>query len=448
MTASTLVARATSSLLSSATAPSAAAAHSLERLSLTAFRRARRDTLLAASVAAQRHAQTAGLVRDLAAALPTRPQQAAAAASLRACADRFSHAASVLGQVAPLGTSSDVTAEHRATLAAANSEHAALLAHLEAAWAPVVGTVLADPAELQRLRALLKHVHSSTLGTGLILAEALLPADQHLATHIDPVAVATAAIDEATAWATATFGFSPEVQLKNVSSFQPLYVQRHLHGILVSMLCSALAASVEARAGTDPVAPVKLLIVDGREDLAFKVSDKGPGLSQRQLAQVFNFGLIAAPLAHPRLPPLPFQLDRPHPTRTSSTPLERVAPPPKAYSSPLLSTAVAWFQSLLGGSRSSSSSVPARAESCPVAKPVEIDGPLREPVPVHPVATPAATLPANMPPVCRLLQQHAVSLSLARVHARFFNGDLELISMDNYGSDAYLHLTKKVDDEQ
>lgn len=33
-------------------------------------------------------------------------------------------------------------------------------------------------------------------------------------------------------------------------------------------------------------------------------------------------------------------------------------------------------------------------------------------------------------------------LPLSRLYARFFGGDLRLISMDGYGTDVYIHLNK------
>ncbi|ORZ29142.1 hypothetical protein BCR44DRAFT_1397699, partial [Catenaria anguillulae PL171] len=126
--------------------------------------------------------------------------------------------------------------------------------------------------------------------------------------------------------------------------------------ILFSTLCAALSASVEVTKSENLSAPppVTLLIVNGSEDLCFKVSDKGPGLSQRQLAQVFNFVVAKSPEAN----------------------------------------------------------------------------------------SPCTAADVTQPAVCRLLQQHAVSLSLARVHAQYFGGDLDMVSMQNYGSDTYLHLRK------
>ena len=39
-------------------------------------------------------------------------------------------------------------------------------------------------------------------------------------------------------------------------------------------------------------------------------------------------------------------------------------------------------------------------------------------------------------------------LPLSRLYARYFGGDLRLISMEGYGTDAYLHLSKLSDNEE
>ena len=39
-------------------------------------------------------------------------------------------------------------------------------------------------------------------------------------------------------------------------------------------------------------------------------------------------------------------------------------------------------------------------------------------------------------------------LPLSRLYARLFGGDLKLISMDGYGTDAYLHLSKLSDSSE
>ncbi|KAI9224824.1 hypothetical protein BC828DRAFT_293840 [Blastocladiella britannica] len=249
---------------------------------------------------------------------------------------------------------------------------------------------------------------------------------------------------------------SPTVQLHNQSTYHPLAVPDHLRSILTMTLRASLTSSIESaqQLGSTTLRPVKVLIANGSEDVSFKFSDKGVGMTQRQLAQVFNFGLVAAPSRHRRLPPLPFQLER-HPTRTPDAPtmiiagsaLERpgtsgrsLAPPmPSSGAGGLVAAARSLFSSFRSGTASKSA----------VARPMD-DAPLRD-LPSdtsaalegeEEVQTIADMTPRIPPAICRLLQQHAVPLSIAREHARYFGGDLEIVSMEAWGSDAYVHVPK------
>ncbi|ORZ36117.1 hypothetical protein BCR44DRAFT_1484799 [Catenaria anguillulae PL171] len=398
--------------------------------------------LLTVTSIAHRHARTAALLRDLTASLPLTPNKPTSA--LATLADRFAHAASVLAQ-SPQSAPDDALP----LLSAAHAEHKDMLRSLDKAWSPLVGTIISDPTLLARVRTTLADVHSTTLGTSLSLDQALLPPAKHLAVLLDPQLVAQHAIEAATHWATSTFGSSPQVTLTNQSTFHPLAVPHHVQGILFSTLCAALSASVEVTKSENLSAPppVTLLIVNGSEDLCFKVSDKGPGLSQRQLAQVFNFGLIAAPLAQPRLPPLPFQLNQ-HPARTPETPIEgrAAAVAGHAGQSGLLHSALGLLKSLrLGWGASAPPATSMRAEQVvPVVSSLPATSEHASPVVAKSPEpnSPCTAADVTQPAVCRLLQQHAVSLSLARVHAQYFGGDLDMVSMQNYGSDTYLHLRK------
>ncbi|OMH85384.1 [Pyruvate dehydrogenase (acetyl-transferring)] kinase, mitochondrial [Zancudomyces culisetae] len=46
------------------------------------------------------------------------------------------------------------------------------------------------------------------------------------------------------------------------------------------------------------------------------------------------------------------------------------------------------------------------------------------------------------------LAGYGYGLPLSRLYARYFGGDLKIISMENYGTDAYLHLSRLSDSEE
>lgn len=41
-----------------------------------------------------------------------------------------------------------------------------------------------------------------------------------------------------------------------------------------------------------------------------------------------------------------------------------------------------------------------------------------------------------------VLAGYGYGLPISRLYARYFGGDLQIISMENYGTDAYLHLNR------
>eukprot|EP00494_Astrolonche_serrata_P024599 UN24858 len=48
----------------------------------------------------------------------------------------------------------------------------------------------------------------------------------------------------------------------------------------------------------------------------------------------------------------------------------------------------------------------------------------------------------------RFLAGFGVGLPISRVHARYFGGDLEVVSIEKYGTDAFLYLSKLKDSDE
>jgi len=46
------------------------------------------------------------------------------------------------------------------------------------------------------------------------------------------------------------------------------------------------------------------------------------------------------------------------------------------------------------------------------------------------------------------INRFGYGLPISRLYARYFGGDLRLISMEGYGTDAYLHLSRLSDSEE
>ncbi|KAF9432652.1 hypothetical protein BGZ76_010506 [Entomortierella beljakovae] len=144
----------------------------------------------------------------------------------------------------------------------------------------------------------------------------------------------------------------PEVHLHCNEDLEFMYVPSHLSHMLFELLKNSLRAVVE-QYGTecDDYPPIKLIVAQGKEDIAIKVSDEGGGIPRSGIPLVWTYMYTTAPSQH---------LD---PNFDKSD-----------------------FKAPMAG--------------------------------------------------------FGYGLPISRLYARYFGGDLKLISMEGYGTDVYLHLNR------
>ncbi|KAI9232760.1 MAG: mitochondrial branched-chain alpha-ketoacid dehydrogenase kinase-domain-containing protein [Podila humilis] len=144
----------------------------------------------------------------------------------------------------------------------------------------------------------------------------------------------------------------PEVHLHCKKDLEFMYVPSHLSHMLFELLKNSLRAVVE-QYGTecDEYPPIKLIVAQGKEDIAIKISDEGGGIPRSGVPLVWTYMYTTAPSQH---------LD---PTFDKSD-----------------------FKAPMAG--------------------------------------------------------FGYGLPISRLYARYFGGDLKLISMEGYGTDVYLHLNR------
>ncbi|WFD34585.1 [pyruvate dehydrogenase (acetyl-transferring)] kinase [Malassezia cuniculi] len=145
---------------------------------------------------------------------------------------------------------------------------------------------------------------------------------------------------------------APPVQLVCPRDLTFMYVPSHLNHMLFELLKNSLRAVVE-RYGTEAEAypPIKVIVVEGREDITIKISDEGGGIPRSEVPMAWTYMYTTA------------QSEDLDPDFQSSD-----------------------FQAPMAG--------------------------------------------------------FGYGLPLARLYARYFGGDLKLISMESYGTDVYLHLNR------
>lgn len=165
-----------------------------------------------------------------------------------------------------------------------------------------------------------------------------------ICTRTSPMQVAESAIDDARSMCVQSYASAPVVHVYGDPSFAFPYVPMHLHLMVFEMVKNSLRAVQERFMGTSKeIPPVKVIVADGIEDVAIKISDEGGGIPRSGLPNIFTY---------------------------------------------LYST----------------------AES-PVSEEVSMAG-------------------------------YGYGLPISRLYARYFGGDLQVISMEGYGTDAYLHLSR------
>jgi pyruvate dehydrogenase kinase 2/3/4 len=190
---------------------------------------------------------------------------------------------------------------------------------------------------------------------------------QHIALHQDcrsgyvglicekcsPTEVALDAIANARNLCLLHYGVAPEVRLLGNSDLAFTYVPSHLDHMLFELLKNSMRATIEFQGTGDAILPaIRIVMVEGEEDVTIKISDEGGGIPRSGISRIWTYLYTTA---HPPV------LERDSPYQTD-------------------------FQAPLAGL--------------------------------------------------------GYGLPISRLYARYFGGDLQVISMEGYGTDAYLHLKR------
>ncbi|KAG5679894.1 hypothetical protein PVAND_009430 [Polypedilum vanderplanki] len=96
---------------------------------------------------------------------------------------------------------------------------------------------------------------------------------------------------------------SPEIEIiehNEMEKGQPIkivYVPSHLYHILFELFKNSMRAVMETHQESDSIPPIKVRIVNGKEDVSVKISDCGGGIPRSQVDQLFKYMYSTAP--HP-----------------------------------------------------------------------------------------------------------------------------------------------------
>jgi pyruvate dehydrogenase kinase 2/3/4 len=219
--------------------------------------------------------------------------------------------------------------------------------------------------------------------------------------------VATSAIADASHICRRTHGDAPEVLIVGRTDLTFPYVPSHLNYVLVELLKNSMRATVETH-GVDKMPPIKIVIADGeanedvshsmqrtalpciersvalRLQVAIKISDEGGGIKRSNMQRIWSYLYTTA----------------------DSSALDLLIEQVDAQRAAALQAASAVSQA----STAEVSTRPANA--------------LRD----FSTASPLAGLGYGLP--------------IARNYARYFGGELKIMSMEGYGTDGYIYLPR------
>lgn len=203
-----------------------------------------------------------------------------------------------------------------------------------------------------------------------------------------PGKVVQQAVDDASFMCNRKYGDAPEVIVHGASDLTFSYVPTHIHYIMLELLKNSMRATVEHHGVDEDYPPIKVIIADGEknEDVVIKISDEGGG-EQIVLARSENSN-------------------------------ERVQF--------ALNTNSSLRSSLAGIKRSHVSRIWSYLFT--TADPAVQEGMVAFENVDHSIDSPLAGLGYGLP--------------ISRAYAKFWGGDLSVMSMEGYGTDVFLHLSR------
>ncbi|KAF9083924.1 hypothetical protein BGX29_002830 [Mortierella sp. GBA35] len=252
------------------------------------------------------------------------------------------------------------------------------------------------------IQSFFNRFYTINLGTRLLIGEHLALHDRgvNLVQRVNPLAISKQAIRDAQRVCAAHYGHpAPSVLIQTPNpDISATYVDEFLHRNIYELLknsmratCDAhlrdgapvtikLASSSSSSSGATVMPPVTLTLVDGGEDVTIKITDQGGGLALSDMDSIWSY--VNSVKSRPQAP------------LATSTP---------------------------GAVTSSSSSAVAAAAADSLAAMGGVTSEVKDYLdsPLH---------------------GSGHGLPLARLIARYFGGDLSLISMEGYGTDSYLSL--------
>ncbi|KAG0357005.1 hypothetical protein BGZ54_000502 [Gamsiella multidivaricata] len=290
-----------------------------------------------------------------------------------------------------------------------------------------------DPAADRAIQTFFNRFYTINLGTRLLIGEHLALHDRglNLVRRVNPLSISQSAIRDAQKVCAAHYGqAAPSVLIHTPNpDITTTYVEEFLHRNIYELLKNAMRATSEthlnngspvslglstassATTSKSKLPPIKLVLVDGGEDVTIKISDEGGGMALSEMDNIWSY-VHSGGSSNLRQSSSTMKQEVPK-TTTTTTPFQPSAP----------------TTSTLHTSNVSKTETAPRMVLQPADSMAVMGGLASE-------AKDYLDLP---------LSGSGHGLPLARLIARYFGGDLSLISMEGYGTDSYLSLYRDDD---
>lgn len=113
--------------------------------------------------------------------------------------------------------------------------------------------------------------------------------------------VARAAADDADMICERHLGFTPTIIIDGNKNLEFRYVPGHLYHLIFEVVKNSIRATIEAH-GTKKakaIPPVNIVIADGEDEVAVKVSDQGGGMPRKDVDMIWQYMYTTAPFQQP-----------------------------------------------------------------------------------------------------------------------------------------------------
>jgi len=107
-----------------------------------------------------------------------------------------------------------------------------------------------------------------------------------------PALIAQQAASDAASLADYYYGISPEVNILGASELTLSYIPAHLYYVMFELLKNSMRATVEQHGDDAP--PVNVVIAEGDEMIAIKISDQGGGIPREGMSKLWTYSFTTA----------------------------------------------------------------------------------------------------------------------------------------------------------